>query len=92
MQQLILTPSVATDFRTYSERVEVVDEAGVRLGFFVPETARKADLYERAHRLFSEDELKRRQQEPGSFASQEVWARIAELERSQEGRGSAAHP
>lgn len=80
MNQLVLTEPVIADFLTCSGRTELVDPAGVRIGFFEPARPIDPELYARARLLFSDEEIARRCQEKETKTTAEVWAHIAELE------------
>ena len=57
------------DFRT---RLELCDEAGETVGFFVPVSEHQKLLYAWARNAFKDEEIELARQEPGGFAISEI--------------------
>jgi ATP-dependent RNA circularization protein (DNA/RNA ligase family) len=76
MSELILDSVTANKFREINERVEVCDEAGELIGYFVPRVDRR--LYESVEIPISDEELRRRAQKRGGRTLAEI---LADLER-----------
>jgi hypothetical protein len=76
MSKMILDSATANKFREINEHVEVRDEAGELIGYFVPRLDRR--LYESVEIPISDEELRRRAQKRGGRTLAEI---LADLER-----------
>ena len=76
MTRLILDPTIRTKLTDLSKQIEVCDEDGRTVGYFLP-----ADIHRELIRAWSEsqvsdEELDRRSNEPGGRTLKEIWARL----------------
>jgi len=73
MTQVIVNPELRAKLNGLSEEVEFLDESGQRLGRFLPSAKYRALLNLWADTLFTEEELKRAEQETGGRPLSEIW-------------------
>ena len=73
MTQVIVNPELRAKLNGLSEEVEFLDESGQRLGRFLPSDKYRALLNAWANTLFTEEELKRAEQETGGRPLSEIW-------------------
>jgi len=73
MTQVIVNPELRAKLNGLSEEVEFLDESGQRLGRFLPSDTYRALLNAWVDTLFTEEELKRAEQETGGRPLSEIW-------------------
>jgi hypothetical protein len=73
MTQVIVNPELRAKLNGLSEEVEFLDESGQRLGRFLPSDKYRALLNAWVNTLFTEEELKRAEQETGGRPLSEIW-------------------
>jgi ATP-dependent RNA circularization protein (DNA/RNA ligase family) len=76
MSELTVDPATSTKLRQVHERVEIRDEAGELIGYFMPRVDRL--LYKSVEIPISEEELRRRAQKGGGRTLVEI---LADLDR-----------
>ena len=77
MTQLTIDQSTSEKLRAANEVVQIVDEKGCLLGTFKP--AHLPPYDPSLIPPISEEELRRREQEPGGFTTEEVLEKLKEL-------------
>ena len=58
--------------------LELCDEAGVTLGYFVPAADRDRDVYDWARAAFSDEDIEHARQQPGGLTTEELLARLSD--------------
>lgn len=76
MSELIVDSVTANKFREINERVEICDEVGDLIGYFMPRVDRR--LYESVEIPISDEELRRRAQKRSGRTLAQI---LADLER-----------
>ena len=76
MNRIVVDPSLQSTLRSLDTRLELCDDAGIVLGYFVPASERGRLLYDWARGQFSEDELARARAQPGGFSLAEILAEL----------------
>jgi hypothetical protein len=76
MVRLTIQDDAATALAAAREQVELHDEAGKRLGVFLPAALHERLLYDWAKGRFSEAELAAARAETGGCTLAEIWARL----------------
>jgi hypothetical protein len=56
--------------------LELCDESGARLGFFLPSADRQRALYDQARAAFSDEDIERARQQTGGATTEEVLSRL----------------
>lgn len=72
MEQMTLDASVAAGFRGRTGECELRDESGEMLGLFVP----RAELYEWARSLSTDEEIEAARREPNGSTTDEILRRL----------------
>lgn len=76
MTRMIVDPQISAKFRDVEEHVELDDESGSLVGYFIPGVDKS--LYESVEVPVSDDELRRRQAKGGGRPLADI---VADLER-----------
>jgi len=78
MNRIVVDQVLRSRLRNLDARLELCDEAGIVLGYFVPASERQRLLYEWARGQFSDDELARARAQSGRFSLAEILAELAQ--------------
>jgi hypothetical protein len=78
MNRIVVDQTLRSRLRNLDARLELCDEAGTVLGYYVPASERQRLLYEWARVQFSDDELARARAEPGGFSIAEILAGLTQ--------------
>ncbi|HEV2948670.1 MAG TPA: hypothetical protein VGX70_14950 [Gemmataceae bacterium] len=73
MTQVIVDPELRSKLNGLSEEVDFLDESGRRLGRFLPTAQYRAFLNALSKAIFTEEELKKAEQETGGRPLSEIW-------------------
>jgi hypothetical protein len=76
MTKLIVHPSLRSQLNGLASELELCDETGRTLGYFVPAAEHERQLYDWANAQFTDEELERARQEPGGRTTAEILARL----------------
>jgi len=76
MERVILDPTLLAKLSGLSEQVELCDENGHRVGYFLPTAERDASWYAEEGLGISQQELERRMADPGGRTTAEVLRRL----------------
>ncbi len=76
MNRIVVDPTLRSRLWNLDARLELCDEAGMVLGYFVPASERRRLLYDWARGQFSEDELARARAQSGGFSLAEILAEL----------------
>lgn len=76
MTKLIIDQALRAKLHNLDRHLRVFDEAGRELGHFLPADEYHRLLYQSVQPTISEEELKRREKEPGGRTLKEIWARL----------------
>jgi hypothetical protein len=79
MNKLVLDPAVRSQLNGLNGEVELCDEEGRTVGFFVPANLRERLWYDWAKAQFTDDELERARRQPGGRTTAEVLERLRKL-------------
>lgn len=75
MDKVVLDAAVRAKLRNVDE-VELYDESGRSVGHFLSEEVYRRLLYDWANAQITDEELQRRQRQPGGRTLTEIWARM----------------
>jgi hypothetical protein len=84
MDKVTIDATLRAKLGDLSRQFELYDESGQRLGFYVPAPTYDPALYEWAKSQISDEELRRRAEEPGGYTTAEVLQHLEELQRQEE--------
>jgi hypothetical protein len=73
MTRVVIDQSIRAKFNDLAEQIELCDETGRTLGYFVPPEMHRELIRAWAIAEVSDEELERRRQEPGGKTLQEIW-------------------
>jgi hypothetical protein len=74
MSRIVLDAALRAKLNGLNEQVEIYDEAGSRVGCFLPEEVYRQLLRDWASRhLVDDEEVERRLQQPGGHTLAEIW-------------------
>ena len=76
MNRIVVDPSLQSRLWNLDTRLELCDEAGTVLGYYIPASERRRLIYDWARDQFSEEELARSRAEPGGFSLAEILAEL----------------
>jgi hypothetical protein len=76
MNKVIVDRTLRSKLDNLDVELELCDESGRTLGYFVPADQYDRSLYDWAKAQISDEELERRLQEPGGRTTAEVLARL----------------
>jgi hypothetical protein len=76
MTKVVIDQSIRSKFSNLGEQIELCDEAGRTLGYFLPAELHRQLLRAWAETQISEEELERRRKEPGGRTLDEIWSRL----------------
>ncbi|MHB1036468.1 MAG: hypothetical protein ACYC35_17430 [Pirellulales bacterium] len=74
MNKLVVDEPFRSKLQCVESRLELCDDAGNTLGFFVPVSEREGMLYAWARGEFSDEEIDRARAEPGGFSLAQILA------------------
>ena len=74
MNRVLVEPSLRTKLHNLDSRLELCDQSGNTLGFFVPVSEQQRLFYAWAQSEFTDEEIEHAQAEPGGFSIAEVLA------------------
>ena len=77
MNRVVLDQSLRSKLNNLDSQLELCDESGRVVGYFVPAEEHHRLLYDWAQSQFTDEELERARQEPGRTLS-EIWARLGQ--------------
>ena len=72
MNKIVIDKDLRTRLDNLDTELELCDESGRTLGYFVPATETNPSLYEWARREFTEEEIESARKEPGGLNIAEV--------------------
>ncbi len=78
MRRLVLDKSMRSKFESSQGQLELCDESGKTLGYFLPTAQDEAALYRWAQGQISAAELERRKNEDGGRSTAEVLQRLGD--------------
>ena len=78
MNRIVVEPSIRASLDNLSSRLELCDESGEILGYFVPASERDPLLYAWARTEFTDEEIDLALQEPGGLTIEEVLADLGD--------------
>ena len=76
MTKLIVDEALRAKLNNFAEHIELCDESGKTLGYFLPAAAPDPSVCAGARSPITDDELERRRREPGGRTLAEIWARL----------------
>ncbi len=76
MNKVVLDAALRSALGDLKNQVEVFDEAGDKVGYFVPLDRYRELIVAWSQREVSDEDLERRSKEPGGRTLQEIWARL----------------
>ena len=79
MNTIVVDPLLRSKLNNLDSRLELRDESGEVLGYFVPASERERLLYAWAQAEFTDEEIASARREPGGLAIAEVLADLGEL-------------
>ncbi len=74
MNKLVVDEGFRSKLQDAHSRLELCDEAGNTLGYFVPASERQRLLYAWARGEFTDEEIERARAEPGGFSIAQILA------------------
>jgi hypothetical protein len=80
MNRVLVDDAMRTTLGKLHSQAEFCDESGKVLGYFIPAEQDRQSLREWVHSRISDEELEKRDQEPGALTTAEVLKRLHELE------------
>jgi hypothetical protein len=78
MNRIVVDQTLRTRLQNMDARLELCDEAGMVLGYFVPASERQRLLYEWARGQFNDDDLAKARAQSGGFSLTEILAELAQ--------------
>jgi hypothetical protein len=81
MERVVVEPQMRAQLQDGKRSLELCDDTGQTMGFFLPAAEFLHWQYEWARRNYSSDELDRREQESGGRTTAEVLARLKQTAR-----------
>ncbi len=78
MNTIVVDRLLRSKLNNLDSRLELRDESGKVLGYFVPASERERLLYAWAQAEFTDEEIERARREPGGLAIAEVLADLGE--------------
>ena len=83
MNRITLDETLRSKLGDVEQGSEICDEAGRRVGYYVPSPELDAEMYRQAVEAISDEELERRRRQPGPRrTTKEVLERLERMERS----------
>ncbi len=76
MRTISVDASVQLQLGNLDSALELCDESGVTLGFFLPAPQRQHELYEQARTMFSDADIERARGQTDGSTTEEVLARL----------------
>ncbi len=76
MNRVVVDTTVLSKLDNLSSALELCDEAGVTLGYFLPAADRQRQVYDWAREAFSEKEIDAARQQSGGVTTEELLARL----------------
>ncbi|HEV3448958.1 MAG TPA: hypothetical protein VG099_30255 [Gemmataceae bacterium] len=76
MSRITIDEVLRSKLNGLNAEIELCDEAGKTVGHFLPEETYKQLVYAWLNAQISDEELDRRDQEPGGSTLQEIWKRL----------------
>ncbi|MBU4273475.1 MAG: hypothetical protein KKA28_16570 [Planctomycetes bacterium] len=76
MKTISVDTSVRLQLGNLDSALELCDESGATLGYFVPAAQRQRELYEQARTMFSDADIERARGQTGGSTTEEVLARL----------------
>ncbi|HEV2968994.1 MAG TPA: hypothetical protein VGY55_03325 [Pirellulales bacterium] len=76
MTKVVIDKSIRSTFSNLGEQIELCDETGRTLGYFLPAELHRQLLRAWAETQISDEELERRRNEPGGRTLDEIWSRL----------------
>lgn len=77
MKRIIVDRSLRSKLDNLDSRLELCDESGEILGYFVPASEQQRLLYAWARAEFTDEEIERARKEPGGLTIGELLAELA---------------
>jgi hypothetical protein len=78
MTKVVLDDSFKAKLNGLQDQLELRDELGHILGYFIPATSHDPSLYARVHSPISDEELERRSNETGGRTLAQIWTRLGQ--------------
>jgi len=78
MNKIVVEPSLRSKLNNLDSRLELCDESGKTLGYFLPVSEQQRLLYAWARLEFGDEEIERAREEPGRFSLAEVLADLVD--------------
>jgi hypothetical protein len=72
MNRIVVDTSLRSRLDNLDFPLELCDEGGATLGYFVPAAERQRELYQWARTAFSDEDIERARREPGGSTTAEV--------------------
>jgi hypothetical protein len=76
MTRIVIDQSIRSKISNLAEQVELCDETGRTVGYFLPAGMHRALLRAWAEAQLSDEELERRRNEPGGKTLAEIWSEL----------------
>jgi hypothetical protein len=76
MNRVVVDTNVLSKLDNLSSALELCNEAGVTLGYFLPAADRQRELFDWARGAFSDDEIETARQQSGGVTTGELLARL----------------
>jgi hypothetical protein len=76
MNRIVVDTAVLSKLDNLSSALELCDEAGVTLGYFVPAAERKREIYAWARTAFSDEDIERARRQEGGCTTEELLSRL----------------
>ena len=76
MNKILVEPTIRSQLHGLDTELELCDESGRTLGYFVPLTGAESRHYAWAKTQFTDEELESARREPGGRTTAEVLARL----------------
>jgi hypothetical protein len=76
MNRIVVDTSIRSRLDNLDSPLELCDEIGVTLGYFVPAAERRGELYQWARTAFSDEAIDQSRREPGGSTTEEVLTRL----------------
>jgi hypothetical protein len=76
MTRVVIDQLIRSKFSNLAEQVELCDETGRTVGYFLPAELHHELLRAWAKSDISDEELERRRNEPGGATLQDIWRRL----------------
>ena len=80
MNRIVVDTSVLSKLDNLTSAMELCNEGGVTLGYFVPAADRQREVYEWAQGAFSEEEIDAARQQPGGITTEELLGRLGRFD------------